>query len=60
MTKRELTTDSAIKRRTLLKAGAGAAALATSLVAMPRILRAADKVKVGFLTAFTGLETILG
>jgi ABC-type branched-subunit amino acid transport system substrate-binding protein len=55
-----LTTDSAIKRRTLLKAGAGAAALATSLVAMPRILRAADKVKVGFLTAFTGLETILG
>ncbi|HZT18111.1 MAG TPA: substrate-binding protein [Dongiaceae bacterium] len=49
-----------IKRRAVLKAGAGLAALAAASVGMPRILRAADTVKIGFLTAFTGLETILG
>lgn len=47
-------------RRTVLKAGAGLAALATTSVGMPSILRAADTIKIGFLTSFTGLETILG
>jgi urea transport system substrate-binding protein len=49
-----------IGRRTTLK-GLGIAAT-TGLIGMPRILRAAgqDKVKIGFMTAMTGLETILG
>jgi urea transport system substrate-binding protein len=47
-----------IARRSALKGGA--AALATVAIGFPAILKAADKVKLGFMTALTGLETILG
>jgi urea transport system substrate-binding protein len=47
-----------IARRSALKGGA--AALATVATGFPAILKAADKVKLGFMTALTGLETILG
>jgi len=47
-------------RRTTLKALAGATALSAAGLGAPAILRAADKVKIGFLSALTGLETILG
>jgi ABC-type branched-subunit amino acid transport system substrate-binding protein len=48
-------TNRGIARRTALKGGAAALA-----VGFPAILKAADKVKLGFMTALTGLETILG
>lgn len=49
---------SKISRRTVL---AGTGVLAGSAIAgFPAILRAQDTVKIGFLTALTGLETILG
>jgi urea transport system substrate-binding protein len=52
---------STISRRTTLKGMAGTAALATTgALGFPAILKAADTVKIGFLTALTGLETILG
>lgn len=46
-------------RRTALK-GAGALAAASAIGGFPAILRAQDTVKLGFMTALTGLETILG
>ena len=49
-----------IKRRSMLKGMAGTAALSTGAIGFPGILKAADTVKIGFLTALTGLETILG
>ncbi len=45
-------------RRSALKGGLALAA--TALGGFPAILRAQDTVKIGFLTALTGLETILG
>ena len=51
-----------ISRRSILKTG-GAAALALSAgtLAMPAIVRANNhKIKIGFHTALTGLETLLG
>lgn len=47
-----------ISRRTALK-GLGTAA-AVGATGFPTILKAQDTVKIGFLTALTGLETILG
>jgi ABC-type branched-subunit amino acid transport system substrate-binding protein len=47
-------------RRTALKGIGGAAVAAATGLGFPRILQAADTVKIGFLTALTGLETILG
>jgi ABC-type branched-subunit amino acid transport system substrate-binding protein len=56
-----LKSDRNVNRRTVLKTGAaGMATMAAAGIGFPGILRAADKVKIGFLTAFTGLETILG
>ena len=49
-----------INRRTTLKGLAGSAAFAAAGIGAPAILKAADKVKIGFLSALTGLETILG
>jgi len=60
MTKAASNINRSIKRRTVLKSGIGLAAFATTSIGMPSILKAADTVKIGFLTAFTGLETILG
>jgi urea transport system substrate-binding protein len=54
------TTKKGIPRRVALKRIGGAAALATAGIGLPAILKAADKVKLGFMTALTGLETILG
>lgn len=50
-----------IGRRSTIKgiAGAGVAAAVGSL-GFPAILKAQDSVRIGFLTALTGLETILG
>lgn len=42
------------------KALIGGAALAASSIAMPAIVRAQEPIKIGFLSALTGLETILG
>ena len=47
-----------ISRRTTLKGIGGAATMAT--IGFPHIVKAADTVKIGFLSALTGLETILG
>jgi ABC-type branched-subunit amino acid transport system substrate-binding protein len=52
--------QNSITRRSTLKAIAGTAALSAVPMGFPSILRAADTVKIGFLTALTGLETILG
>jgi urea transport system substrate-binding protein len=49
-----------ITRRTVLKSMGAAAAVTAGGLAFPAILKAQDKVKIGFLTALTGLETILG
>ncbi|WP_137392243.1 substrate-binding protein [Rhodoligotrophos defluvii] len=46
-------------RRTALK-GLGVAGLTTAVTGFPAILRAQDTVTIGFLSALTGLETILG
>jgi urea transport system substrate-binding protein len=48
-----------IGRRTSIKT-LGGTALAAGALGFPRILKAQDKVKIGFMTALTGLETILG
>jgi urea transport system substrate-binding protein len=49
-----------VTRRTTLKGLGGTTAVAAAGIGAPRILKAADKVKIGFLSALTGLETILG
>ncbi len=49
-----------LSRRTTIKGIAGAAALSATGLGFPAILKAQDQVKIGFLTALTGLETILG
>lgn len=49
-----------ISRRTALTSLGGAAVLAASGIGAPGILKAQDKIKIGFLSALTGLETILG
>ena len=52
---------STMSRRAMLHGGAGAI-VGASLLAAPSILRAAgnDKIKIGFHSALTGLETLLG
>jgi ABC-type branched-subunit amino acid transport system substrate-binding protein len=49
-----------ITRRATLKGIAGTGAIAAAGIGVPRLLKAQDKVKIGFLSALTGLETILG
>jgi ABC-type branched-subunit amino acid transport system substrate-binding protein len=49
-----------VTRRSTLKTIGGAAAGAAAELGFPAILKAAGKVKLGFMTALTGLETILG
>ena len=49
-----------VTRRTTLKVLGSGATVAAAGIGAPAILRAADKVKIGFLSALTGLETILG
>lgn len=56
----EPTTKGRMSRRTIMKAGATLAVAGASLAGFPAILRAADTIKIGFHTALTGLETILG
>ena len=54
-------TKKPITRRTALMGVAGTAApVPPAQWVFPAILKAADTVKIGFLTALTGLETILG
>src|SRR5690349_21642730 len=50
----------ALSRRTAVKAIGGAGAMLAAGIGCPAILKAEDKVKIGFLSALTGLETILG
>lgn len=52
-------TSRIITRRSALKGGVALATTA-AMGGFPAILRAQDTVKIGFLTALTGLETILG
>jgi urea transport system substrate-binding protein len=49
-----------VSRRSLLKTGGALAVAGTSIFGFPAILRAQDKLKIGFHSALTGLETILG
>ncbi|MBM3505666.1 MAG: ABC transporter substrate-binding protein [Alphaproteobacteria bacterium] len=49
-----------ISRRKALKGLGTAVAAASASFGFPAILKAQDVVKIGFLTALTGLETILG
>ncbi|MFC4350360.1 substrate-binding protein [Fodinicurvata halophila] len=49
-----------ISRRTTLKGMAATGAAATTSFGFPAILKASDTVHIGFLTALSGLETILG
>lgn len=58
--KEETMTRKLTRRTTLKTIGAGAAAGAVAGLGFPAILRAQDTVNVGFVTALTGLETILG
>lgn len=51
---------SVISRRTAIRGLGGAAAFAAAGTGFPAIVKAQDKVKIGFLSALTGLETILG
>ncbi len=62
MTEKTSSNQSAVTRRTVIKAAGAAAVAGTSLLSMPAILRAAenDKIKIGFHSALTGLETLLG
>lgn len=55
MSKHQLT-----RRSTLKGIASTSTALATSSLGFPAILKAQDTVKIGFLTALTGLETLLG
>jgi urea transport system substrate-binding protein len=50
----------AVSRRTILKAGSALAVAGTGIIGFPAILRAQDTIKIGFHSALTGLETILG
>jgi urea transport system substrate-binding protein len=54
------TAKSTLDRRTVLKTGASALVAATGAMGFPAIVHAKDTVKIGFHTALTGLETILG
>jgi urea transport system substrate-binding protein len=47
-------------RRKVLKTGASALVAASAGLGFPAFVQAKDKVKIGFHTALTGLETILG
>jgi urea transport system substrate-binding protein len=49
-----------VSRRTLLKAGSAFAVAGAGIIGFPTILRAQEKLKIGFHSALTGLETILG
>jgi urea transport system substrate-binding protein len=49
-----------LSRRTAVKAIGTATATVAAGIGFPAILKAQDKVKIGFLSALTGLETILG
>lgn len=49
-----------VGRRKALKLLGATTAVAAAGLGFPAILRAQDKIKVGFMTALTGLETILG
>lgn len=49
-----------VTRRTAIKGIGGAAAVTATGLGFPAILKASDHITIGFLTAFTGLETILG
>ena len=49
-----------LDRRRLLKAGGAALVGASAGLGFPALVQAKDKVKIGFDTALTGLETILG
>lgn len=49
-----------LDRRTVLKTGASALVAATGAMGFPAIAQTKSKVKIGFHTALTGLETILG
>jgi urea transport system substrate-binding protein len=49
-----------VSRRSLLKTGGALAVAGTGIFGFPAILRAQDKLKIGFHSALTGLETILG
>jgi urea transport system substrate-binding protein len=49
-----------LDRRTTIKGIAATGAFAASSLAAPPVLRAQDTVNIGFLTAMTGLETLLG
>jgi urea transport system substrate-binding protein len=51
---------STISRRTAIKSLVSTAALAGAVTGFPAILRAQDKIKLGFLSGLTGLETLLG
>ena len=51
---------STVSRRTAIKSLVGTAALAGAVTGFPAILRAQDKIKIGFLSGLTGLETLLG
>lgn len=49
-----------VDRRRVLKTGASALVAASAGLGLPAFVQAKDKVKIGFHTALTGLETILG
>jgi urea transport system substrate-binding protein len=49
-----------IDRRTLLRSGAAGLVAASGGLGFPALVQAKDKLKIGFHTALTGLETILG
>jgi urea transport system substrate-binding protein len=54
------TVDATPTRRSVLKAGGAAALAATGTLGFPALVSAKDKVRIGFHSALTGLETILG
>jgi urea transport system substrate-binding protein len=49
-----------VDRRTALKRGGAAIAAVSSSIGFPAFVQAKDKIKIGFHTALTGLETSLG
>ena len=53
-------TNKRMSRRTALKSIAGTAVVSTGVVGFPGILKAQDQVKIGFLTALTGITSIYG
>jgi urea transport system substrate-binding protein len=56
----QTSTEASPERRSILKAGAAGLVAASGAMAFPAICQTRDKVKIGFHTALTGLETILG